>query len=158
MYPLYKVIWKRLYSVTSGADGGTLFQLRSLINRRNVRKGPSDDVNSSVDFLMTVIEGHILAAVMEVLGMSSLTDEPSSVIIPDLSQDQEPTCRKKILLHSLQKVIDKHVDISSDIERNVTLEDNVYEYANEVLSLGLLLMEFTDAIKEGDGTRIIRCW
>ncbi len=27
-----------------------------------------------------------------------------------------------------------------------------------MISLGLLLMEFTDAIREGDGTRIIRCW
>ena len=29
---------------------------------------------------------------------------------------------------------------------------------SEVLSLGLLLMEFEDAVKEGDGLRILRWW
>ncbi len=32
------------------------------------------------------------------------------------------------------------------------------EYAREVLSLGVLLMEFNNAIREGDGLRILRCW
>ena len=36
--------------------------------------------------------------------------------------------------------------------------DHVQEYASEVLSLGLMLMEFKDAVKEGDGLRILRCW
>ena len=31
-----------------------------------MRVDPSDDVNSSEDFLLAVVEGHILAAVMEV--------------------------------------------------------------------------------------------
>lgn len=31
-------------------------------------------------------------------------------------------------------------------------------YAKEVLSLGLLLEEFLDAIRKGDGLRILRCW
>ncbi len=37
-------------------DGGTLFQLRNLINRRNVRKDPSDNVNVCEDFFLTVTE------------------------------------------------------------------------------------------------------
>ena len=32
------------------------------------------------------------------------------------------------------------------------------EYACSVLSDGLLLMEFRDAIHEGDGERLMRCW
>ena len=36
--------------------------------------------------------------------------------------------------------------------------DAVKEYAKEVLSLGLLFMEFNDSIREGDGCRILRCW
>ena len=32
------------------------------------------------------------------------------------------------------------------------------EYAKEVFSLGMLYMEFHDAIKEGDGLRVLRCW
>ncbi len=43
-------------------DGGTLFQLRNFINRRNVKKDTSDNANACEDFFLTVTEGHILAA------------------------------------------------------------------------------------------------
>ena len=33
-----------------------------------------------------------------------------------------------------------------------------YDYACEALSLGLLLMEFRDGIREGDGERVLRVW
>lgn len=36
--------------------------------------------------------------------------------------------------------------------------DGVFNYASTVLSDGLLLLEFKDAIREGDGLRILRCW
>ena len=36
--------------------------------------------------------------------------------------------------------------------------DTVHTYACEVLSLGLLYAEFQDAIREGDGLRVLRCW
>ena len=41
---------------------------------------------------------------------------------------------------------------------NAKTHDGVHAYACEVLTLGLILMEFNDAIREGDGERIIRCW
>ena len=36
--------------------------------------------------------------------------------------------------------------------------DGVFNYACTVLNDGLLLLELCDAIHEGDGLRIIRCW
>ena len=36
--------------------------------------------------------------------------------------------------------------------------DGVNHYASAVLNDGLLLMEFKDAVREGDGKRILRCW
>ena len=36
--------------------------------------------------------------------------------------------------------------------------DHVMAYGKEVITLGLLYMEYCDTIKEGDGLRIIRCW
>ena len=36
--------------------------------------------------------------------------------------------------------------------------DGVFNYASAVLNDGLLLLEFRDAIHEGDGPRIMRCW
>ena len=38
------------------------------------------------------------------------------------------------------------------------MDDGILEYGKEVLSLGLLYLEFRDAIKEGDGLRVLRCW
>ena len=35
--------------------------------------------------------------------------------------------------------------------------DGVFCYAQEVLTYGILYAEFEDAIKEGDGPRVIRC-
>ena len=37
-------------------------------------------------------------------------------------------------------------------------KDRVMAYGKEVLTLGLLYMEYRDAIKEGYGLRIISCW
>ena len=36
--------------------------------------------------------------------------------------------------------------------------DGVFNYASAVLNDGLLLLEFCDAIREGDGKLILRCW
>ncbi len=48
-------------------ERGTLYQLRNLINRRNVKKLPKSDVNASEDFLEVVVTGYILVAVMSYL-------------------------------------------------------------------------------------------
>ena len=65
------------------------------------------------------------------------------------------------MLLAVREVINRHVDISFNLSIRETASeecDSVYEYAREVLSLGLLLLEFVDAIREGDGSRILRCW
>ena len=36
--------------------------------------------------------------------------------------------------------------------------DQVRAYAKEVLSFGAVLMEFNDAVQEGDGERLLRTW
>ena len=36
--------------------------------------------------------------------------------------------------------------------------DNILSYACEVLTLGLLYLQFVDGIREGDGSRILKCW
>ena len=44
-----------------------------------------------------------------------------------------------------------------NINRSIN-EDKVMCYAVQILLQGLLHLEFRDAIKEGDGHRIIHCW
>ena len=36
--------------------------------------------------------------------------------------------------------------------------DGIQQYALQILSLGCFYLEFCDAIKEGDGDRMLRCW
>jgi L1 cell adhesion molecule like protein len=47
---------------------------------------------------------------------------------------------------------------STSHEVLVTSPDGVFNYASAILNDGLLLLEFCDAIHEGDGDRIMRCW
>ena len=56
--------------------------------------------------------------------------------------------------------MDKFVDFSyhqDPISHDIS-DDNVRKYAIQLTSLGLFYMEYSDAIKEGDGNRILRCW
>ena len=47
-------------------------------------------------------------------------------------------------------------DISISVKQQAP--DGVFNYACAILNDGLLLLELRDAIREGDGPRVIRCW
>ena len=158
-----QVIWKRLYKCSSGMDCGTLYQLQKLINRRNVVKEPSKSVAPCEEFFTLVVEAHILEAFMSSFGMQSLDDSPSEEFFPADSVESHSLERRRILMNAVQKLLTKFTDLSLSFCEDVTSRassesDTVHEYAKEVLSLGLLLLEFNDAVREGDGDRIVRCW
>ena len=50
------------------------------------------------------------------------------------------------------------IDLPSGKDDVTTSEDGVFTYAMELLTLSLLWHGFHDAIREGDGERIIRYW
>ena len=172
-----QTIWRRLYKISSSKEFGTLYHLRNLINRRNITKKPDTNVAASEDFLTTVVEGHIVAAAMEILGMSSPDSRPSKVYFPDGCEKLDSLGKKKILMLACLSVIDQFVEIEppsifSPTQSDTTSSeaptptptlpackpDLIGAYSCNLLSLGLLFMEFNDGIREGDGERIIRCW
>ena len=57
-------------------------------------------------------------------------------------------------MHSLVIEAESHVQAAD--KKNS--RDDVFNYASARLNLGLLLQNADDAVKEGDGPRIIRCW
>ena len=61
----------------SGVDEGSIYQLRNLINRRNIVKNPTDDVSASEDFFLCITEAHVLAAAMSLFEMETFDDTPS---------------------------------------------------------------------------------
>ena len=108
-------------------------------------------------FFELVCEAHICTAAMQVFEMSSLDDTPSSAHFPQGCTQLNPKQHWKVLRLAIKDIVEQFVDIDypSPAKKD---NDHVRAYAKEVLSLGLLLKEFVDAIREGDGERIIRCW
>ena len=159
MYLYTQVIWTRLYKTDSSQDGGTMYQLRNLINRRNVVTDPKKDMNACEDFFELITNAHILAAAMQKFDMNNLTDPLSSELFPrdqELSQKERST----VLDSAVRTLISEFVDMSfpkkpKKVPKN---QDHILEYAKETLTMGLIFLEFKDAVREGDGDRVLRCW
>ena len=140
------------------------FQLRNLINRRNVTKNPTSNITACEDLFLNVVEVHIVSACMTAFKMSSNTDKPLSELFPEASREGDTLQRRRIVLDAVKKVMDKYVNFSIESQSegeggdNNGEKDRVLEYACDVLTLGLLYMEFVDAVRGGDGERILLCW
>lgn len=162
IYYVSQVIWKYFYSTQSSGEHGTLYQLRNKLNRTNVVKKPSRDFNACDDFLVLTIKSHIIAASLTLLGMKSVKDIPSIKAIPDADNAWMKTSaeRKKILNDICKELVDTFVDFSfhGGNKSNDCRSDKVNEYGKKLLGLGCFYLEFSDAIREGDGNRVLRCW
>lgn len=107
-------------------------------------KVPFDDFNACDDLFVLVVKSHIVAAAMEMLGMSDFTEIPSTSLYPDLANEWMETDehREKTLLQISTDLVDKFVDFSfnrfGDIESS---EDGVFQYAKGLLSLGCFYLE-----------------
>lgn len=144
-------------------DGGTLYHLRNVINRQNVKSDPTGAVTACEDFFVLVVEAHILSAAMTVFGMATVKDEPEKTFFPEGASKLDTLARRNITILAVNEVLAKFADFSygekeEEEGENSTIHDGVHAYACNLLSSGLLLMEFIDAVREGDGNRIIRCW
>ena len=69
-----QVIWKTLYGQSSG-DHGTLGYFRSLLNRNTVNADTKKAVDANLDFLSTVVKGHLLACACRILGITRLNSK-----------------------------------------------------------------------------------
>ena len=140
-------------------EKGTLYQIRNLIDRRNITKHPKSDVNAAEDFLEVVIISHILTAVMTYLGMNSLDEMPSTEFLSQdiwMSDDKE---RRELLTKISTDIVNNFVDLSPSFSSTFQKDEGTaYDYACEVLSLGLFFFDFKDAVREGAGDRIFKHW
>ena len=130
-----------------------------MLNRRNVGTKPHKDVNAYEDFFLLILVCHILAAAMEVFAMDCLDDEPcTEILCPDVWMHEKEERRE--ILHSIAGVIVQLLcqPINNLPTKKPLKGDTVYTYACEVLSLGVLYAEFRNAIQEGDGLCVLRCW
>ena len=123
-------------------------------------KKPKDNVNAAEDFLDIVTTGHILTAVMTYLEMTSLDDTPSEAIVSREVWMEDDNVRRKILEDISSHIVDTHIDLTTAFKQpqDKAGAGTVYDYACEALGLGLLIMDFKDAVREGDGDRIMSLW
>ena len=154
---------KLLFKSTSLREKGTLYHLKILLNQTRVvlNKSKIKDFNACDDFFKLTVSSYVVAAAMKLLNMSTMDAEPANTsLIPDDAWVQGPDERRDTLYAVSSMIVKKFVDLKTDFTTTCTPEDDdkVLEYSRLVLSLGLLYLEYCDAIKEGDGFRVLRCW
>ena len=128
-------MWIRLYNKKSLKDKGTLYQLKNLINRTSVPDDPEKNMNATEDFMEIILEAHVVAAANKLMenGWDGTVTELASAVINQyvrILPEAKPTAHN----------------------------DQVLNYACEVLSLGLLWLNYLDAVREGDGNRVMAMW
>jgi len=113
------------------ADKATLYQLKNLLNRTAVPADPGDNMKASEDFLLVVLHSHVIAAARVALSGETANDVASLA----------------------KKIVDRYVCIRvpSPSAVQTKSDDGVYSYTTELLTLGLLWLNFYDSVKEGDG-------
>lgn len=126
---------------------------------------PKKDFNACEDFLDTVISSHVVAAAMATFKLESTNDTPDDSVLKDADQVwmKEKEERKVIMEELCMQVFDKFISLSFGTMSTSTsyvhsADDGVSSYSIQLLRIGCLYMEFADAIREGDGERVVRCW
>ena len=80
---LFKAIWKRLYSIKSANEKGTLYQLRNMLNRTSIPADPSASTSTSGDFLLLMLHSHVISTTNAVLihnPMDSVMDLSAAIV------------------------------------------------------------------------------
>ena len=86
--------------------------------------------------------------------MESIDSVPDGV--PDDAWTWDKDKRKELLDRICEILLETYCQPlypSSDSK-----QDKVFVYASELLTLGLFHMDYKDAIKQGDGYRVLCCW
>lgn len=67
---------------------------------------------------------------------------------------------QKAILHSVsKKIVRKFIDFTfNSCPNSGNHDDKVHDYTCHFLSIGCFYLAFKDAIKEGDGERVLECW
>ena len=108
------------------------------MHRTSVGNEPKQKTKASEDFLLMVLHAHIIAA--------------AKVCCETQDTDDCLMCAKNVV----SKFV--NVRLFSSEAPDVNCSDMAYNYASDLLTLGLLWHGYHDAIKEGDGNRILLYW
>lgn len=112
------------------------------------------------DFFKIVLSSYIVTAAMDLLNMTSLEDEPANDNLLPANGWLEDKERRKDQLYAFSSKIVQKFDIKTCFNASESIQDSdsVLTYSKLLMSVGMIYLEYCDAIKEGDGFRVLRCW
>ena len=119
---------------------------------------PKDNVNACDDFLTLVVKCHFLTVVMKKLGMEFLDDIPTRGDFTQVSWMMSDDDRRSAIYSFSQDIIKEYVHLPMINTDHSYIDDKVLDYAKEVMSLGMFYLNYKDAVREGDGGRILTLW
>ena len=80
-------------------------------------------------------------------------------ILPESIHSMPVEKQETLLYLAMKDVVAKHICIEfNPTQQQQMCQDGVVEYSRELLPMGMLLLEFHDAIREGDGERVFWWW
>ena len=139
-------MFKRLYK-SSVREKGTIRYFREKLNRRNV----TADVKHFEDceqLFMSIGKCFIVEALLEFFQMADtkqtrpLQNAPSSL-------DEEQ--KNVYIITTIEKFLDEYVFSATEDSEDATSRDGVYSYAVDLIVSFLVLADFKDAVKSGNG-------
>uniref|UniRef100_A0A1X7TLS0 Uncharacterized protein n=1 Tax=Amphimedon queenslandica TaxID=400682 RepID=A0A1X7TLS0_AMPQE len=96
----------------------------------------------------------ITTATMESLGLRAVDDWPQSISESAWTESDDKLRQRMDAI--LNEVVDKYTNIEFNVPYTATT-DRASEYIKQLLTIGSVVMEFADAIREGDGMREKLC-
>ena len=150
---------EKMYNLYSVCEKGTLYQPKNVINQRNIKPSPKNNITVANIFLSIITTCHILAATMKLMEMEDLNAIPVDENVNENTWMLPDKDRKQILKLLCRKVINTYTNFKLDLRSPPELsDDHVYAYAVEMMSFGLFHLSFKDAIKHGNGVHVLCCW
>ena len=115
--------------------------------------------------------GYVISIAMLYLHMSSLEDMPDQCVVPKEAQTMDDSEKATILHDISHHLVDQYIDLAIAFKDSPTVvtsgvptigeessKGTAFDYTCEVLSLGLLFLNFKDSVREGDGDRVLLMW
>jgi len=132
------------------------------MNCNDVVQNPKNNLNSCENFLQIILTAHTLSAACKILKISNLDDQPSASAIGIASPENLWSCtndKKKAILNKISKTIVKEfITFSFNDTPNNTHTDEDHRYTCNFLNIGCFYLAYKDAIREGDGRRVLESW
>lgn len=126
--------------------------MKSMLDYRRVTFSDNKikDFNACDEFFKLTVTSYVVTGVVELLNMNELKDQPNSSLIQDTGIYDDDDTRRDTLYLISSTMVKKYVSL--DYQSTITCtEDKKRDYARLLISIGLLYLEYYDAIKEGTG-------